>query len=92
MMKRIAAFQRMPLKDRSRGQKTHCYSTDHYNGAAQESAFAQADKKVERFVAQAREVSGHTLACMAGCGRCCMANTVEVRINKWMHGCMDAAH
>ena len=75
---RKVAFQRMRDTGNSRWCSGRCYSIDHYSGAAQEAAFAEADRKVDRFVAKAREVSGHTLACMAGCGRCCMANTVEV--------------
>ena len=36
------------------------------------------DAKLERFVADARAASGHTLGCIPGCGKCCLASTVEV--------------
>ena len=51
---------------------------DHFNGEAQAAAFRAVDVKLERFVADARAASSHTLGCIPGCGKCCLASTVEV--------------
>ena len=49
---------------------------------SQIAAFSAVDSKVERFVADVHAVTGKHLACISGCGRCCLASTVEVRMAK----------